>query len=210
MDKADRQKIILLSLLTLMLAYFGYNGVGAFSGVGTLRAQAEKLRQDRDELSQQVQSAQMMVANLGRIKKEREALEVQLREVSRRLPSEPESADVLRNVELLAGKSGLTTGSVRRRPNRPQELYIEIPLEIMVGGGYYDLVKFADELAKLPRLVTINELKVENRGSAPAAGGATASDLTPGRIGAQVLAVVFQALAPPAAAAPPPAAAPKP
>jgi type IV pilus assembly protein PilO len=207
MDKADRQKIILMSLLTIMLAYFGYNGVGAFSGVAGYRAEAAKLQTERDDLAQQVQSAQLMVANLGRIKKEREALEVQLREVSRRLPSEPESAEVLRNVELLAGKSGLSTGTVRRRPNRPQELYVEIPLEITVGGGYYDLVKFADELAKLPRLVTINELKVDNRGAAPA-GPAPAVDLTPGRIGAQVLAVVFQALAPPAAT--PTAPAPKP
>jgi type IV pilus assembly protein PilO len=196
MDRADRQKIILMSLLTIMAAYFGYNGVGAFSGVGGLRAEAEKLRMERNDLAQQVQSAQTMVANLGRIKKERETLEVQLREVSRRLPSEPESAEVLRNVELLAGKSGLIIGTVRRRPNRRQELYIEIPLDIIVGGGYYDLVKFADELAKLPRLVTINELKVDNRGTAPAG---PAADLTPGRIGAQVQAIVFQALGGPAA-----------
>lgn len=203
MDRAERQKIILISLLILMVAYFGYNGVGAFSGVAGRRAEAQKLKVERDDLTQQVQNAQMMVANLGRIKKEREALELQLAEVSRRLPSEPESADVLRNVEIQAGKSGLSVGTVRRRPNRPQELYTEIPLEITVGGGYYDLLKFADELAKLPRLVTLNELKVDNRAGTPG----PASDLTPGRIGAQLLAVVFQALGGPAAS---PAGAPAP
>src|SRR5262249_45407537 len=168
MDRAERQKVILIGLLIVIAGYFGYNGVGAFSGVAGLRAEAEKLRADRDDLRQQVQNAQVMVANLDRIKKEREALELQLKEISRRLPSEPESAEVLRNVELLGGKSGLTVGMVRRRPNRPQELYTEIPLEIMVGGAYYDLVKFADELARLPRLVTINELRVENRSTSAA------------------------------------------
>ena len=111
-----------------------------------------------------------MVANLGRIKREREALEVQLRELSRRLPSEHESAQVLRSVETIAGKSGLTVGQVRRRPNRPQELYVEIPMEVGVGGGYHDLLKFADQLAQLPRLVTLNELKVLGRGRAQAPG----------------------------------------
>ena len=65
---------------------------------------------------------------------------MQLSEVGRRLPAEQESAEVLRSVESLAGKSGLTwLGQVRRRPNRPQELYAEIPMEVGVGGGYHEL-----------------------------------------------------------------------
>ena len=96
---------------------------------------------------------------------------------------------------MLASKSGLVVGIVRHRSNRPQELYTEIPLEISVGGGYYDLLKFADELAKLPRLATLNEIKMENRAGAPPAGpgAAAGADLTPGRIGAQLVTVVFQA-----------------
>ena len=90
MEKPERQKVILLSLLILIVGYFGYNGVGGFTGVSGLRAEAAKLERDRDDLRQQVLNAQTMVANLDRIKKEREALEIQLRELSRRLPSEPE------------------------------------------------------------------------------------------------------------------------
>ena len=197
MDKAARQKLILIGIMILGLWYFGYNGIGAFKGVGGIRAEADKLQVERDDLAQQEQNAKAMLVNLDRIKKEREGLEVQLKELSRRLPSEPESAEMLRSVETLASKSGLILGVVRRRANRPQELYTEIPLEISVGGGYYDLLKFADELAKLPRLATLNEIKVENRAAAPTAAPtaqATAADLTPGRIGAQVVAVVFQAL----------------
>jgi type IV pilus assembly protein PilO len=195
MEKAERQKLILIAILILGASYFGYNGIGAFGGVAGVRAEAEKLQAERDDLRQQVQNAQAMLANLGRIKKEREALEIQLKELSRRLPSEPESAEMLRNVEVLASKSGLVVGIVRHRSNRPQELYTEIPLEISVGGGYYDLLKFADELAKLPRLATLNEIKMENRSGAPPAGPAASAgaDLTPGRIGAQLVTVVFQA-----------------
>jgi type IV pilus assembly protein PilO len=197
MEKADRQKIILLVLLTAILGYFGYAGVGAFPGVSGLREAAAKLQKERDELQQQVQNAQMMVANLGAIKKERETLEVQLRELARRLPAEHESAQVLRSVETLAGKSGLTVTQVKRRPNRPQELYVEIPMEVAVGGGYHDLLKFSDQLAQLPRLVTLNEVRVDSRragaaGTAPAA--APGAGETPGSMRAQVVAVVFQAM----------------
>lgn len=209
MDRAERQKIILVSLLILGVGYFAWAGIGAFAGVRGLRDETAKLQRERDDLQQQVTNAQQLVANLGRIKREREALEVQLRELSRRLPSEHESAQVLRSVETLAGKSGLTVGQVRRRPNRPQELYVEIPMEVGVGGGYHDLLKFADQLAQLPRLVTLNEVKVQGRGRAVAPATGRGTDLAPGAMRADLVAVVFQALPVPAAAAAAPPTAPR-
>jgi Tfp pilus assembly protein PilO len=80
-------------------------------------------------------------------------------------------------------------------------------MEVGVGGGYHDLLKFADQLAQLPRLVTLNELKVLARGRTTAGSGRGA-DLAPGAMRADLVAVVFQALPVPAqtpAAAPAPA-----
>ena len=211
MDRAERQQLILIALLILGVGYFAWAGIAGFPGVRGLRDETAKLQRERDDLQRQVTNAQQMVANLGRIKREREALEVQLRELSRRLPSEHESAQVLRSVETIAGKSGLTVGQVRRRPNRPQELYVEIPMEVGVGGGYHDLLKFADQLAQLPRLVTLNELKVLGRGRAQAPGSGRGADLAPGAMRADLVAVVFQAFPVPAqAAAPAPAPGKKP
>lgn len=205
MDRAERQKVILVALLIVVVAYFGWAGVGAFPGVSGLQQQADRLQRERDSLRQQVDSAQLLVANLGRIKKEREALEVQLRDLSRRLPSEHESGQVLRSVETLAGKSGLVVGEVRRRPNRPQELYVEIPMDVGVGGSYRDLLKFSEQLAQLPRLVTLNEVRLRARPAAGPAPAGRGTDLTPGVMRADLLAVVFQALSEPVPGASAPA-----
>jgi type IV pilus assembly protein PilO len=214
MDRQERQQIILICLLILGAGYFAWSGLAGFPGVKGLRDETAKLAVERDGLQREVSNAQQMVANLGRIKRERETLEVQLRELSRRLPTEHESAAVLRSVETLAGKSGLTIGQVKRRPNRPQELYVEIPMEVGVGGGYHELLKFADQLAQLPRLVTLNEVKVQARqraGAPAAAPGGRGTDLAPGSMRADLVAVVFQAMPIPAAAATPgPAAAQQP
>jgi type IV pilus assembly protein PilO len=214
MDRQERQQIILICLLILGVGYFAWSGLAGFPGVKGLRDETAKLAVERDGLQREVSNAQQMVANLGRIKRERETLEVQLRELSRRLPTEHESAAVLRSVETLAGKSGLTIGQVKRRPNRPQELYVEIPMEVGVGGGYHELLKFADQLAQLPRLVTLNEVKVQARqrgGASAAAPGGRGTDLAPGSMRADLVAVVFQAMPIPAAAATPgPAAAQQP
>jgi type IV pilus assembly protein PilO len=204
MDRAERQRVILICLLILGVGYFAWSGIAGFTGVKGLREESARLEADRDKLQREVRDAQQLVANLGRIKREREALEVQLRELSRRLPTEHESAAVLRSVEALAGKSGLTVGQVRRRPNRPQELYVEIPMEVGVGGGYHDLLRFADQLAQLPRLVTLNEVKVQARQRPGAAAtGGRGTELTPGSMRADLVAVVFQAVPVPAVAATP-------
>jgi type IV pilus assembly protein PilO len=203
MERAEMKNLVLIGLLILAVAYVGWNGFAAFGWVGVagLRAEADKLLAERKKLETSVQSAQAMVANLDKIKKDREALEVQLREISRRLPGERESAEVLRSVESLAGRSGLTLAGVKRRPVRTQELYAELPMEVGVGGGYHELVRFADQLAQLDRLVTLSEFSV-NRPSAGIGQPPATAATTTGNVRAQMVAVVFQALPEPTPAAP--------
>ena len=193
MERADLKNLVLLGVVTFVIALFGYNGLGAFNypGVAGWQVEAEKLKKDRDALKANVQSAQMMVANLDKIKKDRDVLEAQLREISKRLPGERESAELLRSVESLAGKSGLTLGGVKRRAVRNQELYAELPMEVGVGGGYLEVVQFADMLAKLDRLVTLNEFNVQRP---LAQAGRPSVTEPPATVKAQLVTVVFQAL----------------
>jgi len=194
MERAELKNLVLIGLMILAIAYVGWNGFAAIGwpGVAALRADAAKLTVQRKALETNVQSAQAQVANLDKIKKERETLEVQLKEISRRLPSERESAEVLRSVESLAGRSGLTLAAVRRRAPRTQELYVELPMEVGVGGGYHEMVRFADQLSQLDRLVTLNEFQVNRPMAAP--GQPANAAVTPGTVRAQMVAVVFQAL----------------
>jgi type IV pilus assembly protein PilO len=208
MDRAERQKLILLVLLIGMFAYFGYNGIGAFKGVKGLQESAAKLKKERDDLALQVRNAQGMLQNLDRIKKERQALEVQLQELSRRLPSERESAEVLRNVETLARKAGLAVGQVKRKAPRSQELYVEIPVEVGMTGGYQQLRRFSDELSQLPRLATLNELAIKTFSPARQTPGTAAAQSTD-TVNVNMVTVVYQAPPRPEPAAAPAAPAPQ-
>ncbi len=201
MERAELKNLIVMGLLIIGVAVIGWNGLGALGwpGVAAMRADAAKLLAERRKLETSVQSAQIMVANLDKIRKEREALEAQLRELAKRLPGERESAEVLRSVESLAGKSGLTLGIVKRRPVRSQELYAELPMEVGLGGGYQEMVRFADQLSQLDRLVTLSEFAL-TRPQPPVPGARPDATATPGAtVRAQMVAVVFQALPEPAA-----------
>jgi type IV pilus assembly protein PilO len=218
MERTEMKNLVLMGLIICCVGFFLWNGLGiaGWAGVAAWRAEAAKLEVERKKLETSVQSAQAQVANLDKIRKERETLELQLKEVSKRLPGERESAEVLRSVESLAGKSGLTLGSVKKRAVRSQELYAELPMEVGVGGGYQDLVRFADQLSQLDRLVTLSEFAVSRPGQAVPGTRPEATAAPGATVRAQMVAVVFQALpepllpAAPASGAPAPgAAAPK-
>lgn len=197
MEKQELKNVVAILLVVAVLGYFIYNGLGmaGWAGIAGLRTQTAKLKTEREKLERNVRDAKQLVSDLPRIKKEREALEAQLREISKKLPSERESAEVLRSVESLAGKSGLTLAGVKRQPVRTQELYAEIPMEVGVGGGYHELVRFADQISQLDRLVTLSEFHIL-RPPPLTPGQPLAAQVvaTPGTIRANLTAVVFQAL----------------
>ena len=190
MDKSQRDKLILCVigiLLCGVVAYFGVPPLG-LQPLATVQAEVAKLRTDRNTLKEAVSNAKRQVEGLGQIKKEREVLEVQLKELSQRLPGEREAPQLLRKVEELTLKASLQLSEVKRRPLRIQELYVEIPMEVGVGGGYRDLLKFAEDLGNLERLVTLSEVAVSRPAPAPGAQPG------PGGIVARLVAIVFQTL----------------
>jgi type IV pilus assembly protein PilO len=197
MEKAELKNVLAIGVLVLMAAWVIYTGtfVSALGwpGITAVKAETAKLQIKRKELQTRVSNAQEMVKNLDKIKQERAALEAQLKEISKKLPGERESAQVLRSVESLAGKAGLTLAGVKRRPVRTQEFYAEIPMDVGVGGGYHDLVRFADQLAQLDRLVTLSEVQIQ-RPAVQAPGPAAVVAGPSGSIKANMVAVVFQAL----------------
>jgi len=209
MEKQELKTVVAILLVVGVLAYLIYNGLGAANwiGISGLRAQATKLRTEREKLERSVKDGKQLVSDLPRIRQERATLETQLKEISRKLPTERESAEVLRSVESLAGKSGLTLAGVKRQTVRTQELYAEIPLDVGVGGGFHDLVRFSDQLGQLDRLVTMTQFQIQ-RPPPPAPGQPLAAQVTatPGLVRAQLTAVVFQALPDPEPAAGPAAA----
>jgi len=193
MEPQDRKNLFALVILILAIAWVGYKGFFALPGVSQFRANAKELRAERTQLKERVENAEVQVARMDQIKREQEALARQLAELSRRLPSQRESAEVLRGVQSLAGRAGLTVAQVRRRPERSQELFVELPMEVAVGGNYQDVVRFADALARLDRLVMLNEFQIRQRGAAPT-GPVMVAVETNGSVRAQIVTVVFQAL----------------
>ena len=43
---------------------------------------------------------------------------------------------------------------------RPKEFYAEVPITLNLTGSYHDIGAFTGDLAKLPRIVTLNDINL--------------------------------------------------
>ena len=46
-----------------------------------------------------------------------------------------------------------------------KDFYAELPIEVKVNGSYHEFGAFAADIAKLPRIVTLNEVNITPRQS---------------------------------------------
>lgn len=178
-ESTPRQKAMMFILLIVAVGVLFYLYVLPYG------RKVEALQKQLATVRSEVQLHRVQAASLEKIRKEREVLERQLAELLRRLPPEREIPQLLRSVTGLAGESGLGVVRVKRKEGRPQvnPLYVEIPLEITLQGGYQGLLRFAEKVGQMPRLVTISEFQLKP----PAAADSGF------RIQADLVATVFQA-----------------
>lgn len=102
----------------------------------------------------------------------------QLNEVDRsfgallkQLPNKAEMESLLVDVNQAGLGRGLQFELFKPGPEAPKEFYAEVPINVKLSGTYHDLGAFAADIAKLPRIVTLNNLSVQS----PAGGGASTS-----------------------------------
>jgi type IV pilus assembly protein PilO len=73
----------------------------------------------------------------------------------------------LSSLSTKAREAGLEILLFRPRAENFQEFYAEIPVDIVVRGGFFNAVTFFDEVGKLNRLVNIDNIDLKN----PKVGG---------------------------------------
>ena len=102
-----------------------------------------------------------------------EAYEQQLTEMResfgamlRQLPNKTEVADLLVDVSQTGLASGLEFELFKLQAENPQEFYAELPISIRVIGAYHEFGDFVSGVAALPRIVTLHNISINQRGKA--------------------------------------------
>jgi type IV pilus assembly protein PilO len=157
-----QQKIGILAGLIIFLLVIGYFYVylPGDDKVTKLAEEITGVRGDRDK-------KKALSANLPKLQKEAQEWDAKLKAAMAQLPNRKEIPDLLSSLSTKAREAGLEILLFRPRAENFQEFYAEIPVDIVVRGGFFNAVAFFDEVGKLNRLVNIDNIDLKN----PKVGG---------------------------------------
>jgi type IV pilus assembly protein PilO len=156
-DLPKHQKIgLLVSLIVLLLMsdYF-YLFSPLSLKISDLSQNVAAARSERDK-------KKALVANLPQLKQQFQLADGMLKQAIAQLPDRKEIPDLLTSISNRAREVGLEILLFRPRAENPQEFYAEIPVDVVVRGGFHNVVSFFDEVGRLSRLVNISNIEIKN------------------------------------------------
>jgi type IV pilus assembly protein PilO len=151
------QKVGLLALvLAGILVAFYYQIVEPKS------AEIEGLQGAIAKLDTEIQTLTIKVKHLDELIAASKQLEIELAKKKERLPPEEEAVMLLKQVSDLAVRLGLDIRLWRpgAKTEDASKLFVRMPVNVEVSGGYHTAAIFFDRINSLPRIVTVNGLKM--------------------------------------------------
>ena len=135
-------------------------GVGYVALLQPAIAVVDQLKPELAALQREVAQNRTILADLMKFRKEAAELEARLNALKDRLPTEREMPGLYRTLSDAAAASGLGMSLFQPRPVTTYEVYTEIPISITGESGYHQLGEFLEKVARFPRVVTVNEMKM--------------------------------------------------
>jgi type IV pilus assembly protein PilO len=155
--RPQAQKIAILAVAVILLSALYYTFL-----YGPQSDEISKLAESVETTRNEKTTKQRQAANLARLQQELVEIEAKLKEVVAQLPDRKEIPDLLSNLSTKAREAGLEILLFRPRAETYQEFYAEIPVDIVVRGGFHNAVTFFDDVSKLSRIVNIDNIDFRN------------------------------------------------
>ena len=146
-------------LMTLVLILIVGGGYYLYISDKRVELQAEEGRES--ELRLDYESKAAKAANLEEYLAQKEEMEETFGALLRQLPSDTEVPGLLEDITRTAIESELEIESITLRPEQQTEFYVELPIDIVVQGGFHKIGSFVSAVASLPRIVTLHNFQVE-------------------------------------------------
>lgn len=147
----------------IALGVFGLVIIGAasyFLLLSPLDTRLVQLRAQNASLGDEVVKARAMVADIQKTRREMAELEAKIAVLKDRLPSEREMPTLYRSLNDAGALAGLGVALFQPRQPQTKDYYVEIPITVNTEGSYHQLGEFLERLARLPRVVTVREMKL--------------------------------------------------
>ncbi len=129
------------------------------------RINLAKLEKNERQLRESFLTKKELVVNLPAYKDQMLEIQDRFGVVLKQLPDKTEVPALLIDISQAGLARGLKFSQFKPSNPRTQEFYITLPISIIVTGKFHQLAEFISDLAALPRIVTLGNMKI-NRGAA--------------------------------------------
>ena len=111
-------------------------------------------------LEKKLATAKVNAAELGKFQAKMQEAEAQFKIAMRALPENQEIPSLLTSISKSGQEVGLEFLLFEPKPETRREFYAEIPVAMSLRGDYHNLAVFFDKVARLSRIVNINNISV--------------------------------------------------
>jgi type IV pilus assembly protein PilO len=113
-------------------------------------------------LDSEIQTLTIKVKHIDELVAANKQLEIELAKKKERLPPEEEAVMLLKQVSDLGIRLGLDIKLWKPSPKSedPSKLFVRMPVNVEVSGGYHTAALFFDRINAMPRIVTVSGLKM--------------------------------------------------
>ena len=151
------QKLALLGMVIIGIAALFYYYIES--------PQQEALAQLSTEIGRldtEIQTNKAKTRSLEDLKRVNAELEQQLAKNQEQLPPEDEAATLLKQISDLGIRIGLNFKLWKpgARAEDSSQLFVRMPVDVEMSGGYHILALFFDRIGKLPRIINVSKIKM--------------------------------------------------
>lgn len=152
----DKKIKIVIAVLLIAAPVGLYVYLSYMPNVETIK----KMEGKKVTLAAEVAKAEKVARNLKKYQDELVAAQKHFEAIAVVLPKQKEIPNLLRNISDLGKGAGLDFVSFQPGAEIPKNFYAEIPVNISIKGPYHNVGYFLDQVSKLDRIVTANNIKL--------------------------------------------------
>lgn len=143
---------VALAVAVVALGWFAYLS-GQVDEINVGQQEEEKLK---EVFKQKVAQSN----SLDALKEQRKLVLQFVARMEKQLPSKSEMAALVTDINNAGVGRGLSFDSFKPGQVVAKDYYAELPIDIKLTGNYHDLGEFVSDIAKLSRIVTLNNLAI--------------------------------------------------
>ena len=155
-EKLSKIQRIVISVLLFALIAGGFIYLLCWPKFESIR----KLNAKLDQLEQKLETAKKNAADLKKFQAKMNEAEEQFRMAMKKLPEKEEIPSLLASISNSGQQVGLEFLLFEPKPEQKKEFYAEIPVAMNIEGDYHNLALFFDQVARLSRIVNIQNIQM--------------------------------------------------